>query len=110
MYLWNWEGKTARNAVSALVGSSYDQSTCSDSDCCYGGGVFWHIFHLYFVGKCGEWMEEGLFLSAHFIDMGFPFLLVLSPAPSPTKTQVYKLCQLLSLVPARKPQNSPFEK
>ena len=34
MYLWNWEGKTERNAVSALVGSSCDQSTCSDSDCC----------------------------------------------------------------------------
>ena len=51
-----------------------------------------------------------VFLSVHFIDMEFPFLLVLSPAPSPTKTRVYKLCQSLSRVPARKPQNSPFEK
>ena len=63
---------------------------------------------------CGEVWRVGVggtvFLSAHFIDMEFPFLLVLSPAPSPTKTQVYKLCQSLSRVPAGKPQNSPFEK
>lgn len=76
-----------------------------------GGWCISAYFSPVFCGEAGRVGGGGTaFPSAHFIDMEFPFLLVLSPAPSPCKNPGLQIMLVLNHVPARKPQNSPFEK